>query len=177
MWCVLGTLGSFLVASRSALRFRFSPPALLWPRGDAATDWPGDMSLESLSDLEGFDDEHRRWWPRPMKGVDAAAAALGAEEAKDGASPPAWGAVATTRRTDEGSMIEVTSRSPAEQRERGSYRVGDGGWGTCSEVVVGGVTSKPGFGRRAVENAAVDLLALGRWGASCEWPKAAITGP
>lgn len=110
MWCVLGTLGSFLAASRSAFwRFLLSAAALLaWPRAEG-TLWPVDMSSEPLSEREGFDDEYRLWWPRAKMGgetavhvdvdvvVAAAAAALIDEEAT-------CGPAATTRRTDGVSM-------------------------------------------------------------------------
>jgi hypothetical protein len=61
----LGTLGSFFIeaarseASLLLLRFRFSPPDL--GVVVAGTDWPAEISLEPLSDLEGFEEEHRRW--------------------------------------------------------------------------------------------------------------------
>lgn len=144
MWWVLGTLGSFLAASRSALRFLFSPPALPWLRAGAGTDWPAETSLESFPDFEGFEDEHRRWWPR-RKGIDAAAAAaaLGADEA-------AWGAVHTTRRTDEGSMVRDRQSPAAEGRIRRRGLVSRRGWrrlgGPAMRSLVV-VTSKPGFGR------------------------------
>ncbi len=106
MWCVAGTLGSFLnEASRAAasllFRFRLSPEALPSCRDDeAGTDWPAENSLEPLSGREGLDEEKRRWWPRMMTGVEAAAAtaALGAADA---ARPAAVGA---TRRTEDGNM-------------------------------------------------------------------------
>jgi hypothetical protein len=95
MWCVLGTLGSFLkAASRSEgclyLRLRLSPLALPCPRVDeeAATDWSAGMSLDPLSDREGFEEEHRRWCPRVRRGTEAAVA-LGAEETSDDARLPA----------------------------------------------------------------------------------------
>lgn len=68
MWWVVGTLGSFLKELSFSeaslfLRFRFSPAALPSARAeaDAGTDWPAGMSLDPLSDLEGFEEEHRRW--------------------------------------------------------------------------------------------------------------------
>jgi hypothetical protein len=109
MWCVLGTLGSFFIEallSEPSLFFRFllSPPVLPSVRaaGDAATDSPAEMSLDPLSDLEGFDDEHLRWWPRAKTETDAAA--LGADVTRDVARP-AGGAEETTRLTDDGSMM------------------------------------------------------------------------
>lgn len=80
---MLGTLGSFLkAASRSvdSLGFRFLLP-LPSPRDDveAGTDWRAAIPLGS-SDLEGFDEENRRWGRLRMKleavifGADAARA-------------------------------------------------------------------------------------------------------
>lgn len=63
MWCVLGTLGSLLKEapfSEASLvfRFLFSLPDLLSLREvDAVTDWPVEMSLDSLSDREGLEEE------------------------------------------------------------------------------------------------------------------------
>ena len=70
MWCVLGTLGSFLNEASFPdaslfLRLLLSPEALPSARAveEAGTDWPApvEMSLEPLSDFEGFDEEKRRW--------------------------------------------------------------------------------------------------------------------
>ena len=67
---MLGTLGSFLNEAPfedASLFFRLllSPDALPFARAvdEAATDWPApvEMSLEPLSDFEGFDEEKRRW--------------------------------------------------------------------------------------------------------------------
>jgi hypothetical protein len=62
------------------------------------------MSLEPLSDLDGFDDDARRWCPRRKKGVDEA---LGrTDDARADVSPlPGAVAVEATRRT-EGSMVD-----------------------------------------------------------------------
>jgi len=66
------------------------------------------MSLDPLSDLEGFDDDARRWCPRPMKGAEAAAVALGTTvEDKAEVSPQAEVVVAATRRIDEGIMVAL----------------------------------------------------------------------
>lgn len=62
---MLGTLGSFLneapLSEASLLfRFLFSVPVLPSLREvleEAVTDWPVEMSLEPLSDLEGLEDE------------------------------------------------------------------------------------------------------------------------
>jgi hypothetical protein len=87
MWCVLGTLGNFLTeaarseASLLLLRFRFSVPDL-GLAVEAGTDWPADISLEPLSDLEGLEEEHRRCWLRRKTGM-----ALGAEEARAEMTP------------------------------------------------------------------------------------------
>jgi hypothetical protein len=85
---VLGTLGSFLkAASRSddSLAFRFLLP-LPSPREDvdAGTDWPVAIPLGS-SDLEGFEEENRRWGRCKMK---LEAATFGADAARE-VSPPA----------------------------------------------------------------------------------------
>lgn len=115
---MLGTLGSFLKeATRSdeSLFFRFllSPPALPSPRlelEDAGTDWSAEMSLDPLSDLDGLDEENLRWWPLTMTGLEVA---LGAAAVREATRPPA-GAEATTRRTEDGSMI-VSTRVPLVQ--------------------------------------------------------------
>lgn len=121
MWCVLGTLGSFFVASRLILlRFLLSPPAppALPAAVSAARPWAATllvagMSLDSLSDREGFEEEHRLWWPRPRNGVEADAA-LGADETRVDVRPlAACGVVETTLRTDEGSMV-LDSSLPRE---------------------------------------------------------------
>jgi hypothetical protein len=119
MWCVLGTLGSFLAAallSAPSLFFRFllSPPAFCADDEDdpededvAATDSPAAMSLAPLSDLDGFEDEHLRWWaPRTSATDPPAVAALGAAAAANVETMPLEGAEQTTRRTDEGSMMK-----------------------------------------------------------------------
>lgn len=109
---MLGTLGSFLklvFLSSLFLRFLFSPAALpsaLVDAEDAGTVRPAAMSLDPLSaGFEGFEEEHRRWWPRVKT-----EAAFGAE-AMSGARP-LCGAEVTTRRT-EGSMTMLVSRCRA----------------------------------------------------------------
>jgi hypothetical protein len=111
MWCVLGTLGRLLKEDAAfcdpSLFFRFllSLPALpsLRAAGEAVTDWPAATSLAPLSDLEGLDEEHRRWCPRTKIGAEAATA-LGAEGARQD-TRLAWGPEDTTRRTDEGNIV------------------------------------------------------------------------
>lgn len=111
---MLGTLGSFFIAAflSEAFLFLFSPPVLPCPRADAdaGTDWSG-MSLAPLSDLDGFDDDARRWCPR--QGTEAAAeeATLGrTEQARAEVNAlPGTGTVEATRRT-EGSMVYFSDR-------------------------------------------------------------------
>lgn len=125
MWCVLGTLGSFLNGASFAdaslfFRLLLSPVALPSARADdeAGTDWsaPAEMSLEPLSDFEGLDDEKRRWWPRMKTGEEAAA--LDAEDAMDEASPAGWPDEATTRRTEDGNMVVCMPRCNLSRRRR-----------------------------------------------------------
>jgi hypothetical protein len=102
--CVLGTLGScFAMAETSfALLLRFSPPLALDSAALAAgRDWPAARSLEPLSGLDGFEDEHRLWWQlgRQDRVTAEATAARDPDEVRVGE------AVATTRRTEEGSMV------------------------------------------------------------------------
>lgn len=92
------------------MRFRFSLPALPSARADpdeAGTDWPAAISLDPLSDLEGFEEEHRRWWLRTARGAD-----FDADEAR-AETMPVWGveetAEATTRRIDEGNIVLARS--------------------------------------------------------------------
>lgn len=129
------------------LRFRFSPPALPSPRAeadDAGTDWPAAMSLEPLSGREGLEEEKRRWWPRAKTGT-VAAAALGAEEARE-QTRPAWGAEATTRRTDEGNMASPGASCDAvEREERRCLGVRTDPGDPVSSCLV-----KPGYGRMDV---------------------------
>lgn len=119
---MLGTLGSFCEAFRSALsllfRFRFSPVVLLWPdreEADAGTaDWPG-ISLGPLSELEGFEEDHRRWW-RMGLAMPTVAAALGAEVLKD--ETRGVGGTAATRRTEQGNMLCPSPNTQVLERTR-----------------------------------------------------------
>lgn len=83
---MLGTLGNFFTeADRSEvslllLRFRFSLPDL--GVAAAGTDCPAEISLDPLSDFEGFEEEHRRWCARIKTGV-----VLGVVEAKEDTMP------------------------------------------------------------------------------------------
>jgi hypothetical protein len=93
MWWVLGTLGRLLkeegfCAASLFFRFRLSPPVLPSLRvvAEAGTEEPAATSLDPLSDLEGFEDEHRRWW-RPTKMGAVEATAFGAEETRHEARP------------------------------------------------------------------------------------------
>lgn len=62
---MLGTLGSLLKEaplSEASLLFRFLFSVLVLPSvrevlDEVVTDWPVEMSLEPLSDLEGLEDE------------------------------------------------------------------------------------------------------------------------
>lgn len=103
---MLGTLGSFCDASEVSLLLRFLPLDFVSAdREDAdagtAADWPG-MSLEPLSELEGFEEEHRRWC-RKGREAPTAAAALGAEALMEETS--GVGGTETTRRTVLGNMM------------------------------------------------------------------------
>lgn len=77
MWYVLGTLGSLLKEASLSdasldLRLRLSLPVLGADVAEAGTDCPAAISLEPLSDRDGFEDEQRRWWPRKATGAEAA---------------------------------------------------------------------------------------------------------
>lgn len=106
---MLGTLGSFCDAallSALSLLLRFLVFVLASPdREDVdagtAADWPG-MSLGPLSELEGFDDDARRWC-RKGREAPTAAAALGAEALREATS--GVGGTETTRRTVLGSIV------------------------------------------------------------------------
>lgn len=110
---MLGTLGSLLNdASRSEvsfdLRLRLSLPDLGADAVEAGTDWPAEISLEPLSELEGFDEEKRRWWPRKATGADMQTA-LAAENTR--AARPAWGTEeAATRRTEALNIFRVETK-------------------------------------------------------------------
>lgn len=188
MWCVLGTLGSFFAAaSRSDdFRFLFSPPDLPCPRAeaDAGTDWLAGMSLEPLSDREGFDDDDLRWCPRPKKGTDVAAAALGtAEQTSVEVSPPAVDAVEATRRTEEGSMMAVAEGewlSRGTETDRGLRRAGFGivgGWPFKLRLKMDGYHLRTKSQNRVWPQwSGKGCSGAPLWsGANCEWPKATIT--
>lgn len=71
-------------------------------------------SLEPLSDLEGFEDEHRRWWPRKKTGAEAAAGFGNPEAMVEAADPEA-----ATRRTDAGIMVNAARVAQGCRRARG----------------------------------------------------------
>jgi len=63
--CVLGTLGSFLLAEACgslALFLRFSLEDFADRLAEAGTDCPAGRSFGPLSGLDGFEEEHRLWW-------------------------------------------------------------------------------------------------------------------
>lgn len=77
---------------------------------------PAVISLEPSSGRDGFDEECLRWWPRRKTGAEAAAALVLDEDARVAVE----GAEATTRRTEEGSMLSVTRASGRQaKRARG----------------------------------------------------------
>jgi len=87
-------------------RFLFSVVALpsLLEALEVVTDCPAEISLEPLSDLEGLEDEHRRWWPRTRTG-DVATAVRAADDAS-GEAKPVRGAEDTTHRTEEENIVD-----------------------------------------------------------------------
>jgi hypothetical protein len=123
--CVLGTLGSFCDAASFVRLFLFSGPALASPArddddvvaGTAAADWPG-ISLGPLSELEGLDEEQRRWWRKGRETPTAAAmGATAVIEVTTGAA---------ARRTVAGSMLGVCLRAALRKERRGRSSKGDG---------------------------------------------------
>jgi hypothetical protein len=76
------------------------------------------MSLGPSFDRDGFDEENLRWWPRTTTGIQVEVAAvldLGRTETRVAVE----GAEATTRRTDEGNISNVTHTTRRKVRIRG----------------------------------------------------------
>jgi hypothetical protein len=117
-----------MAESSLLFHFRFSLPADdldsdLEEDDDEDDVWtdrpPAGRSLDPLSGLEGFDDEHRRWCRREKKAAVLCAAA------DDGASDDArcdWGVDETTRRTDEGIMAGTAVRERGKRKRGGEGR-------------------------------------------------------
>ena len=119
--CVLGTLGSGFTAGAASFAFllRFSPVDFASPvlaLSDEGTDGLAEKSLDPLSGLDGLDEDARLWCPLRLKHRAWVAVARGTDEARVETIGDE-GAAATTRRTDEGSIVPMLLVSFSHCRE------------------------------------------------------------
>ena len=118
---MLGTLGSGFTAGAASFAFllRFSPVDFASPAlalSDEGTDGLAEKSLGPLSGLDGLDEEARLWCPFRLKDRAWVAVARGTDEARVETTGDA-GAAATTRRTDEGSIVLMLLVAVSHYRE------------------------------------------------------------
>ena len=119
---MLGTLGSGFTAGAASFAFllRFSPVDFASPvlalSDEEGTDGLAEKSLGPLSGLDGLDEEARLWCPLRLKDRAWVAVARGTDEARVETTGDA-GAAATTRRTDEGSIVPMLLVSVSHYRE------------------------------------------------------------